>query len=90
MLRLFLTATVLLTATAAYAGQQEADSCAAGLSAESKTIYDATAPQVSASTDLRSVLTDTTKSLAMSGKVSRASAKSSAEAAAKCLEMLKS
>ncbi len=79
-----------LAAGTAFASQQQADQCAAGLSAESKTIYDAVAPTAASAPDLRGAITDATKSLVMSGKVSRSSAKGSAEAAGACLAHLKS
>jgi hypothetical protein len=88
MLRSSIFAVLALTATVSFAGQQEANQCAAGLSPESKTIYDASAPKLSGSSDLRTVVTDTTRSLVMSGKVGRSTAVDSAEAAGKCLAML--
>lgn len=79
-----------LSVSAAFADQQGAQACAAGLDPESKTIYDEVAPQVNASTDLRDVITASTRSLVASGKVARSSARTSAEAAGACLEKLKS
>lgn len=81
---------LLLLPVAASANQQQADQCAASLSAEAKTIYDAVSPQASGSSDLRATITGTTRSLVSSGQVNRSSARSSAEAAAQCLAMLRS
>ncbi len=81
---------LMLTASAVFAGQPEADQCAAGLSPDAKTIYDTVAPQVDASTNLRDAVSSTTRSLVMGGKIPRSSAKASAQAAGACLEMLKS
>lgn len=90
MLRMLVFVASLASASAALASQQQADQCAAGLSGDSRTIYDAVAPQAASTGDLRSAITDTTKSLVMSGKVARSSARSAAEAAGTCLAMLKS
>jgi hypothetical protein len=79
-----------LAATAALADKQAADSCASGLTPESKVIYDSVAPEVTAETNLRDVVTSATRSLVMKGDVERSSAKTSAEAAGACLEKLKS
>jgi hypothetical protein len=81
---------LVLFASAAFAGQSEADQCAAGLNPDSKMIYDDVAPKVTASTNLRDAVTSATRSLVMGGKVPRSSAKASAEAAGACLELLKS
>ena len=90
MKRAFIFLAAGLVSTAALADQQKASECASGLNAESKVIYDDVAPQVSADTNLRDVVTSATKSLVMSGKVARSSARDSAEAAGACLEKLKS
>lgn len=90
MLRPMILVAGCLAASTALASQQQADQCAAGLSAESKTIYDAVAPTAASAPDLRAAITDATKSLVMAGKVNRSSAKGSAEAAGTCLAHLKS
>jgi hypothetical protein len=90
MLRLFILAASVVTASAAFADQPAGTACAGGLDAESKVIYDAVAPQVTPSTNLRDVVTSTTRSLVIKGEVQRSSAKTSAEAAGTCLEKLKS
>ena len=65
-----------------------ADACAKGLPAESKLIYDATVQNISSGGTIRDVVVSQTRSLVMSGKVSRSTARSSAETAGKCLELL--
>lgn len=85
-----LSASLAFTATAALADKQAADQCAAGLSPDSKVIYDDVAPSVTADTDLRSVVTERTKALVMDGKIKMASARPSAVAAGECLVKLKS
>lgn len=90
MIRTFVLVAATLVASSALADQQQAQECAGGLSPESKTIYEDVAPQVTPDTNLRDVITSTTKSLVMSGKIARSSAKTSAEAAGACLEKLKS
>jgi hypothetical protein len=81
---------VLLCAFAgpAFADAAGAASCAAGLNADAKTIYDATAPNVTAGADLRALITTQTKSLVMNGTIGRGGAKTAAEAAGACLAML--
>ncbi|MBS7541419.1 hypothetical protein [Ancylobacter lacus] len=75
----------LLAAGAAQANRAAGDACAAGLSPDAKAIYSSVVGQLG-SGDLRSLVTDTTKSLAMSGKIDRGNARSNAQAAGKCLE----
>lgn len=70
----------------ARADSAAANDCAASLSKDAKTIFDATLPQVAPGADLRSLLTTNTRSLAMSGTIDRGSARQSATAAAKCLQ----
>lgn len=81
---------VLLTAAAgpAFADAAGAAKCAAGLSGDAKTIYDATAPSVTAGADLRALVTSQTKSLVMNGTIGRGGAKAAATAAGACLAML--
>ena len=84
-----ITALALLAVTAApaFAGAAEATKCAAGLDANGQTIFNATLPQVTPTSDLRTLLTTTTMSLVMGGKVPMSSAKTSATAAAQCLKL---
>lgn len=74
----------------AHADKAVGDACAASLSADGKAIYSAVVGSLNANTDLRSVVTDTTKSLVMSGTISRGDARASAEAAGQCLEQARS
>jgi hypothetical protein len=72
----------------ASSGKDKASACAAGLAKDSKTIYDATAPHVGSLANLRDTVVAQTKQLVMSGKIAQVTAKSSAQAAGQCLEML--
>jgi hypothetical protein len=66
----------------------EADACAKGLPAEPKLIYDATVQNMGSGRKIRDVVAAQTRSLVMSGKVARSTARSSAETAGKCLVIL--
>ena len=84
-------AALLLTAVSAgtaSADQAAADGCAAGLSGDAKTIYDAALPGVSGGGDVRTVVTDTTRSMVEAGTIGKSSAKSNAQAAGACLAKL--
>lgn len=80
----------VLAAGHAWADAKQAQSCAASLSPESKTIYEASSADVSAGGDIKSVLESKTRSLVIDGKVARSNARPSAEAAGACLKFLKS
>lgn len=87
----YITALVLLLLPApAMAGQQEADKCAASLSAPAQQIYKSAAPHVTPTSDLRDVVTQQTRSLVMSGQISRADARANAQSAGMCLQKLQS
>ena len=64
----------------------DATACAANLPPDAKAIFDKTLPQVTAGSDLRTLLTDNTRSLAMSGTISISSARQSATEASQCLQ----
>jgi len=66
-----------------------AQACAAKLPPEAKVIYDAAAPKVTPTTDMRDLLKSTTFGLIMQGEVKQADARPSAMAAAQCLRNLK-
>ena len=83
-------AALLAIGTSAHADRAAGDACAAKLSGDAKTIYSATVTQVAGGGDVRSVITDTTRSLAMSGKIDRGAARGNAEAAGQCLAQVKS
>ena len=76
-----------LSAAPAFAGAAEAQSCAAGLDANGQMIYSAVIPQVTPAIDLKGAVTTATKSLVMSGKISRSVAKPAAMAAGACLKL---
>lgn len=78
---------VLLPA-AAFAGQPEADTCAAKLTPDGQKIYAATAPRIAPGVDLRTVITTEVRKLVMSGELSRDTAKKNAPAAGSCLQHL--
>jgi hypothetical protein len=78
----------LIPLTPALANQEAAAACAAKLQPEARTIYQATAPQVTAGTNLKVLLKSTTRSLVLGGKIARADARPSAFAAYPCLKQL--
>lgn len=78
-----------VSATGAHADSSAATACAAKLTPDAKVIFDKTLPQVTSNSDLRSLLTTNTRSLAMAGTISRGSARDSATAAGKCLQQVK-
>ena len=90
MRRLAIVSFSILVSTTAWADAQKAQSCAGGLAAESKIIYEASVADVKAGNDIKSVLEAKTRSLVIDGKVTRSSARESAEAAGACLKILKS
>lgn len=73
----------------AFADKAAGDACAAALSPDGKAIYVAVMG-AGAGGDLRSVVTDTTKSLVMSGKIDRGNARTNAQAAGACLQQARS
>jgi hypothetical protein len=75
-------------AGSARADTAAANTCAGHLAPDAKAIYDKTLPQVTPGADLRGLLTANTRSLAMAGTIGRGDARASAQAAAKCLEMV--
>lgn len=75
----------LLSTAPAFADKAAADRCAAKLSTDARAIYVASAPLLVKGADGRAVVTDQTRSLVLSGKVSHLTAAESAQAAAECL-----
>ncbi|WP_371345919.1 hypothetical protein [Ancylobacter sp. IITR112] len=73
----------------AHADQAAGNACAASLTPDGKAIYSAVMA-AGDSGDIRTIVTDTTKSLAMSGQIDRGNARSNAQAAAQCLEQARS
>ncbi|WP_406853949.1 hypothetical protein ABEG18_15450 [Alsobacter sp. KACC 23698] len=82
-------AACLTGAIAARADARQAESCASQLGPEPRLIYDASASGAAGATDLKAFLIGKVKSLVMQGKVARASARASAEAAGPCLAALR-
>jgi hypothetical protein len=72
------------------AGSPAADSCAKGLSTESKMIYDATVKAMKGPSTIRDTVVAQTKALVMEGKIAEANARPAAEAAGTCLRLLAS
>lgn len=81
-------AATCVLATSARADKAAAEACAAKLPTEAMAIYRDTAPAMTASVDLRTVITDHTKKLVMAGQVAQGTARDSAVAAGKCLASL--
>ncbi|MBX3539603.1 MAG: hypothetical protein KF735_18330 [Chelatococcus sp.] len=79
-----------LAMTSALADKASATACAAKLGKPGQIIYNKVAPQAAATADLRGLITDETRSLVMSGQVSRGDARPAAEAAGACLVQLRS
>lgn len=77
----------LLVAAPAYADKASADRCAAKLEPQARAIYTASAPLLIPGADGRAVVTEQTRKLVLSGKVSHLTAAESAQAAAGCLVM---
>jgi hypothetical protein len=89
MNRLLIACLVLCGAGAAHAAATTSESCANGLAKDPRAIYDATAPSVTASSDLRALLTEKTRGLVKAGTIPRVGAREEARAAMKCLELKK-
>ncbi len=64
-----------------------ANACAAQLPKDARTIFDTTLPQLTPSADLRSLVTASTRKLALAGTIDRGDARQSAMDAAKCLQL---
>lgn len=71
----------------AQASTPVADQCAKALSAESRLIYNASVKKLGGSASLRDVVTAQTRSLVSAGQVRQFTARGSAEAAGKCLQL---
>jgi hypothetical protein len=79
----------LSLAAPAQADQASAQACAKGLPPEAMTIFQDSAPYVTAGTDLRSLLQTRVKALVLDGSVQQDTARHSAVAAYGCLKDLK-
>ena len=71
----------------AHADADTAQACAAKLPKDAQTIFAATLPQLGPGTDLRDVVTTTTRGLAEDNKIDRATARPSAVSPANCLRL---
>lgn len=78
---------IALLLSATIAGAETADTCVAALAADPRTIYDASVGAVQPGTDLKDLLTGKTRALVQDGAVERGTARDSARAAFKCLEL---
>lgn len=78
---------IALAPAAARADTDSANACAAQLSPDARSIFDATLPHVHPGADMRSLLTTSTRRLAFSGTIDLGSARESATAAAQCLRL---
>ena len=90
MRKFILLAAILLVAPLrASADPAAAAKCRAGLAPEPKLIYDSVFPLVTPTTVIRDVIKQQTRSLVFAGKVKRATARDSAEAAGECFRILR-
>jgi hypothetical protein len=88
MKKLVLTLAVALAASPALADRGAADACAAGLSADSKAIYQAAIGQVQPGADNRAIVKGIVENMVASGQLGMLGAKSAAQAAGACLKKL--
>ncbi|HUC19050.1 MAG TPA: hypothetical protein VMA37_15330 [Acetobacteraceae bacterium] len=87
-LAMVLSLPIVIGAGGARADEAAANACAAQLPKDAQAIFDATLPQLTANADLRSLVTANTRKLAMAGTINRGSARQSAVAAGKCLQLV--
>lgn len=73
---------------AAHADVAAADKCAAGLSAQSRMIYDETKPRIKPGVKIPDELRSAVRPMVMGGKLSRSEAQEAAEPAGKCLALI--
>ena len=78
---------VVIGAGGARADEAAANACAAQLPKDARTIYDTTLPLLTPNADLRSLVTASTRKLAIAGTIDRSTARDNAMAAAKCLQL---
>ncbi len=83
-----LVAFALLFPATALAAKPEADSCAAILPAEAKSIYANVSPSVTPGIDLRALVREKVTAMVKAGEVGMTTARTSALSAGKCLQML--
>jgi ABC-type transporter MlaC component len=83
---------ILVMALATFCARADtatATSCADGLSADARTIFDTTAPGVKTADDPRAFIKTKVVALVEAGRIGRFSARSNARAAGECLKMLR-
>lgn len=88
MKKLAFTIALALVASPALADRSAADACAAGLSADSKSIYNAAIGQVQPGADNRAIVKGIVENMVNAGQLSMFGAKSAAQAAGACLKKL--
>ncbi len=88
MKRFLIAAAICALPMTASANRAAADACAASLAPEARLIFDATAPSITPTAEIRAALEEKTRDLVMNGRVSRSSARGSATAAGNCLKNL--
>ncbi len=79
---------VVASCVAFAADRVAADACAAKLTPDAKSLYDAVAPHVTPQTDLEDIMTAKIAPLVIFGYISRRAAEEHAPAAAECLKLL--
>mgnify|MGYP001768113936 CR=1 FL=1 len=90
MRRIVLLAALLtLTPTAALADRKAGDACAAALSGDARTIYDAAAPAIRPDSVVKDVIIEKVRPLVMGGRLGRDAARAAAPAAGECLVLVK-
>jgi hypothetical protein len=89
MKRTCLMALLVTSPVTALADQKSADACAAKLPKESAAIYSNTVAQIAPGVNVRDVVVSVTRGMVTAGRLSRATARSAAEAAGGCLELIR-
>ena len=80
------TIALALSAVPSQASRSAADACAAKLSSDARLIYASTISAVAPGVDMVETVRAKTRELAMAGKINRAQAQPSAQAAGECLK----
>lgn len=80
---------LILIASPALADRKAADSCAAGLTADSAAIYNAAIGQIGPGKDNKAIVKSIAQDMVMSGALNTISARGAAQAAGQCLKKLK-
>jgi hypothetical protein len=88
MLRITILAIILMLALPALADKPSSAACAGKLAPEARLIYDTAAPTIRPDTVIRDALPGIVRPMVISGKVVRATAQQSGQAAGTCLKEL--